>query len=74
MDPNMDDDIQGKITGDEELSALNSPPLETIEDKGFLSDADSVIRKFNHNTMWLAAGLLGTLISRCENAVARALA
>jgi len=51
----MDDDIQGKITGDEELSALNSPPLETIEDKGFLSDADSVIRKFNHNTMWLVS-------------------
>jgi hypothetical protein len=55
MDPNMDDEIQGKITGDEELSALNSAPLETIENKGFLSDTDNVIRKFNRNTMWLAS-------------------
>jgi hypothetical protein len=62
MDPNMDDEIQGKITDDEELSALNSPPLEKIENKGFLSDPDDVIRKFNRDTMWLAAGLLGTLI------------
>jgi hypothetical protein len=62
MDPNMDDEIQGKIMGDEELSALNLAPLETIENKGFLSDTDNVIRKFNRNTMWLAAGLLGTLI------------
>jgi hypothetical protein len=54
--------IKEKITGDEELSALNSPPLETIENKGFLSDTDNVILTFNRNTMLLAAGLLGTLI------------
>jgi hypothetical protein len=58
MDANIDHKAQGEITGDESLRL----PLQTSEDQVALPGAYNVVREFNRNTTFLAAGLLGSLI------------
>jgi hypothetical protein len=62
MDPKIHDDAQGGITGDESSKALDPPPLQTSEHHATLPSASNVIRKFNRDTAFLAAGLLGSVI------------
>ena len=61
MDQNLDNETQGEITGDEELRALNAPPLQTREHPVALLGTYNVIRGFNRYTTWLATGLLSSV-------------
>jgi len=62
MDPNLDNETQGEITGDEELRTLNAPPLQTREHPVVLPGTYNVIRGLNRNTTWLATGLLCSVV------------
>jgi cytoskeletal protein RodZ len=62
MDPNQDDEPLGEIADDGEPRALNALPLQTGEHPLALPGIQKVMRRFNRTTMWVATGLLGTLI------------
>jgi hypothetical protein len=49
-------------SGDGKSRALPAPALATQENSVFLADTNDVIRKFNRDTRWVAAGVLGAVV------------
>ena len=62
MNSNQDNEPLGEIAGDGEPRALNALPLQTREHPLALPGTQNVMRRFNRTTMWVATGLLGTVI------------
>ena len=62
MNPNQDDEPLGEIADDGAPRVLNALPLQTREYPLALRGTPNVMRAFNRNTMWVATGLLGTVI------------
>jgi hypothetical protein len=62
MNPNQDDEPLGEISDDGEPRVLNAPLLQTREYPLALRGTPNVMRAFNRNTIWVATGLLGTVI------------
>jgi hypothetical protein len=61
MKPNQEDELREEMTGDCKPSALRALPLQAREHPA-LPAANKVMRGYNGNTMWVAMGLLGTVI------------
>ena len=61
MNPNQDDGPRGK-TAEGKPRKLNALPLQTREYPAALPSIRNVMQRFNRNTMWVATGLLGTMI------------
>jgi hypothetical protein len=62
MNPNQNDESLGEIADDGESRVLNALPLQVRECPLALGGTRNVMRRFNRNTMWVATGLLGTVI------------
>jgi hypothetical protein len=62
MKPNLDDETPRDISGDGESMALIAPPFQIREHPSALASVQNVILGFDRNTIWLATGLLGTVI------------
>jgi hypothetical protein len=62
MDPNQKDDPPEEIVEEDHTGGWNAGPLQTQEQSLALGDAQTVMRKFNRTTTWVATGLLSTLI------------
>jgi hypothetical protein len=60
MDPNTKDEPPEEIA--DEAEGLAAVPLQTREQSQALGDAQTVMRRFNRTTTWVATGLLSTLI------------
>ena len=62
MNPDQDDELLGEIVDDGERRVSNALPLQAREYPRALRGTRNVMRRFNRNTMWVAMGLLGTVI------------
>jgi hypothetical protein len=62
MNLNMDNETQGKITGDEESMVLHATHLQTGEHPLGLAGTYNAIRRLNRNTTWIAIGLLAPVV------------
>ncbi len=60
MDPNTKDEPPEEIANEPE--GFTVVPLQTPEQSLALGDAQTVMRRFNRTTTWVATGLLSTLI------------
>jgi hypothetical protein len=60
MDPNTKDEPPEEIA--DEAEGFTTVPLQTREQSLALGDAQTVMRRFNRTTAWVATGLLSTLI------------
>jgi hypothetical protein len=60
MDPNTKDEPPEEIA--DEAEGFTAVPLQTREQSLALGDAQTVMRRFNRTTTWVATGLLSTLI------------
>ena len=62
MDPNQKDEPPEEIVDENETEGFSAAPLQTREQSLALGDAQTVMRRFNRTTTWVATGLLSTLI------------
>jgi hypothetical protein len=62
MNPDQDDEPLGEIADDGERRVSNALPLQAREYSRALRGTRNVMRRFNRNTMWVAMGLLSTVI------------
>jgi hypothetical protein len=62
MDPNQKDEPPKEIVAEDETGGFNGAPLQTREQSLALGDAQTVMRRFNRTTTWVATALLSTLI------------
>jgi hypothetical protein len=62
MDPNQKDKPPEEITDKDETGGLDAASLQAHEQSFALGDAQTVMRRFNRTTTWVATGLLSTLV------------
>ena len=62
MNPDQDGEPREEIADAGQPRALNALRLQAREHPVALPGGDNVMREFNRNTMWVAMGLLGTVI------------
>jgi hypothetical protein len=62
MDPNQKDEPPEEIAGKEETVGFDAASLQAQEHSFALGDAQTVMRRFNRTTTWVATGLLSTLV------------
>jgi hypothetical protein len=62
MDPNQKDEPPEEIADKYETGGLGAASLQTQEQSFALGDAQTVMRRFNRTTTWIATGLLSTLV------------
>jgi hypothetical protein len=62
MDPNQKDEPPEKIADEDEMGGFNAASLQTSEQSLALGHAQTVMRRFNRTTTWVATALLSTLI------------
>ena len=62
MDPNQKDEPPGEIADEDEKGGFNAAQLQTRAQSLALGDAQTVMRRFNRTTTWVATALLSTLI------------
>jgi hypothetical protein len=62
MDPNQKDEPPEEIADEDETGEFNTALLQTREQSLALGDAQTVMRRFNRTTTWVATALLSTLI------------
>jgi hypothetical protein len=62
MKPKLDSETQRDVAGDGESMALIASPFQIREHPSDLASVQNVILGFDRNTIWLATGLLGTVI------------
>jgi hypothetical protein len=62
MDPNDKDEPPEGIADKEETGGFDAASLQAHEHSFALGDAQTVMRRFNRTTTWVATGLLSTLV------------
>jgi hypothetical protein len=62
MDPNRKDETPEEISDKEETGGFDAASLQAQEHSFGLGDAQTVMRRFNRTTTWVATGLLSTLV------------
>jgi hypothetical protein len=62
MDPNQKDEPPEEIADKDETGGFDAASLQAQEHSFALGDAQTVMRRFNRTTTWVATGLLSTLV------------
>jgi hypothetical protein len=62
MDPNQKDEPPEEIVAEDKMGGFDAASLQTREQSLALGDAQTVMRRFNRTTTWVATALLSTLI------------
>jgi hypothetical protein len=62
MDPNQKDEPPKEIADKDETGGFNAASLQAQEQSFALDDAETVMRRFNRTTTWVATGLLSTVV------------
>jgi hypothetical protein len=62
MDPNQKDEPPKEIADKDEMGGFDAASLQAQDHSFALGDAQTVMRRFNRTTTWIATGLLSTLV------------